>query len=60
MDNNRRLDLIEAEYLRHMAMALADPDRRDEHEEVAGALAWVLDSLRKGDDRREYIRDCEL
>ena len=60
MDNNRRLELIEAEYLRHMAMALADPDRRDEHEEVAGALAWALDSLRKGDDRREYIRDCEL
>lgn len=60
MDNNRRLELIEAEYLRHMAMARADPDRRDEHEEVAAALAWALDSLRKGDDRREYIRDCEL
>ena len=51
MDNNRRLELIEAEYLRHMAMALADPDRRDEHEEVAGALAWALDSLRKGDEK---------
>ena len=60
MDNDRRLALIEAEYLRHMAMARADPDRRDEHEEVAAALAWALDSLRKGDDRREYIRDCEL
>lgn len=61
MDNNRRLELIEAEYLRHMAMALADPDRRDEHEEVAGALAWALEHLSgKGDDRREYIRDCEL
>ena len=60
MDNNRRLELIEAESLRHMAMARADPDRREEHEEVAGALAWALDSLRKGDDRREYIRDCEL
>lgn len=60
MDNNRRLELIEAEYLRHMAMARADPDRRDEHEEVAGALAWALVSLRKGDDRREYIRDCEF
>ncbi|HJG85757.1 hypothetical protein [Pseudoflavonifractor capillosus] len=51
MDDNRRLELIEAEYLRHMAMALADPDRRDEHEEVAGALAWALDSLRKGDEK---------
>lgn len=51
MDNNRRLELIEAEYLRHMAMARADPDRRDEHEEVAGALAWALDSLRKGDEK---------
>ena len=60
MDDNRRLELIEAEYLRHMAMARADPGRRDEHEEVAGALAWARDSLRKGDDRREYIRDCEL
>lgn len=60
MDNNRRLELIEAEYLRHMAMARADPDRRDEHEEVAGALAWALDSLRKGDFTHEYIRDCEL
>lgn len=60
MDNTRRLALIEAEYLRHMAMARADPDRRDEHEEVAAALAWALARLRKGDDRREYIRDCEL
>lgn len=60
MDNNRRLELIEAEYLRHMAMAMADPDRRDEHEEVAGALAWALDSLRKGGFIHEYIRDCEL
>lgn len=61
MDNNRRLELIEAEYLRHMALALADPDRRDEHEEVAGALAWALEYLSgKGDDRREYIRDCKL
>ena len=60
MNTDRRLELIEAEYLRHMAMARADPDRREEHEEVAGALAWALDSLRKGDDRREYIRDCEL
>lgn len=51
MDNTRRLELIEAEYLRHMAMARADPDRRDEHEEVAGALAWALDSLRKGDEK---------
>lgn len=60
MDNTRRLELIEAEYLRHMAMALADPDRRDEHKEVAGALAWALDSLRKGDGKHEYIRDCKL
>ena len=51
MDNDRRLALIEAEYLRHVAMARADPDRRDEHEEVAGALAWALDSLRKGDEK---------
>lgn len=60
MDNTRRLALIEAEYLRHMAMARADPDRRDEHEEVAGALAWALDSLGKGDFTHEYIRDCKL
>ena len=60
MDNTRRMELIEAESLRHMAMARADPDRRDEHEEVAAALRWALDLLRKGDERREYIRDCEL
>ena len=60
MDNTRRMELIEAEYLRHMAMARADPDRRDEHEEVAAVLRWALDLLRKGDERREYIRDCEL
>lgn len=60
MDNTRRMELIEAEYLRHRAMARADPDRRDEHEEVAAALWWVLARLRKGDERREYIRDCEL
>lgn len=52
MDNTRRLELIEAEYLRHMAMARADPDRRDEHEEVAAALAWALDLLSgKGDEQ---------
>lgn len=61
MDNNRRLELIEAGYLRHMAMARADPERRDEHEEVAAALRWALDLLSgKGDERREYIRDCEF
>lgn len=60
MDNNRRLALIEAEYLRHMAMAKTDPGRREEHEEVAAALAWALDSLKKGDFTHEYIRDCEL
>ena len=60
MDNNRRLELIEAEYLRHMAMARADPDRRDEHEEVAGALAWALDSLKKGGFTYECVFHSEL
>ena len=60
MDNNRRLELIEAEYLRHMAMARADPDRRDEHEEVAGALAWALDSKKKGDFTYECVFHSEL
>ena len=60
MDNNRRLELIEAEYLRHMAMARADPDRRDEHEVVAGALACALDSLKNGDITYECVFHSEL
>lgn len=52
MNNDRRLELIEAEYLRHRAMARADPDRRDEHEEVAAALALALNLLSgKGDEQ---------
>lgn len=45
MDDDRRVKLIEAEYLRHMAMAKADQARRAEHEEVAQALRWALDRL---------------
>ena len=44
---DRRLKLIEAEILRHEAMALADPDRRGEHEEVAAALRQALAALRE-------------
>ena len=44
---DRWLKLIEAEILRHEAMALADPDRRGEHEEVAAALRQALAALRE-------------
>ena len=44
---DRWLQLIEAEILRHEAMALADPDRRGEHEEVAAALRRALAALRE-------------
>ena len=44
---DRRLELIEAEILRHEALALADPARRGEHEEVAAALRQALAALRE-------------
>ena len=44
---DRRLELIEAEVLRHIAVSKLDTDRRAEHEEVAEALAWALGRLRK-------------
>lgn len=44
---SRELTLLEAEILRHEAMAMADPDRRGEHEEVAAALRQALAALRE-------------
>lgn len=44
---SRELTLLEAEILRHEAMAMADPDRRGEHEEVTAALRQALAALRE-------------
>lgn len=46
----RELTLLEAEALRHEALALADPARRGEHEEVAAALRQALAALREERD----------
>lgn len=42
----RKVQLLEAEYRRHMSLMRADPDREKEHREVAEAILWALDKLR--------------
>lgn len=50
---SRELTLLEAEILRHEAMAMADPDRRGEHEEVAAALHQALAALKEERDHAD-------
>lgn len=45
----RKMQLLEAEYLRHLALMQADPARDREHREVAEAILWAMDKLREGD-----------
>lgn len=43
---NRKMQLLEAEYRRHLSLMRADPAREREHREVAEAILWALDKLR--------------
>lgn len=42
----RKMQLLEAEYRRHLSLMRADPAREKEHREVADAILWALDKLR--------------
>ena len=57
---DRRLELIEAERLRHIAVSKLDTGRRAEHEEVAAALAWALGRLRREDKPCRSARSIRL
>lgn len=43
---NRKMQLLEAEYRRHLSLMRADPAREKEHWEVSEAILWALDKLR--------------
>lgn len=47
----RKMQLLEAEYRRHLSLMRADPDREKEHREVADAILWALDKLRGEEER---------
>ena len=42
----RKMQLLEAEYRRHLSLMRADPAREKEHREVADAILWALEKLR--------------
>ena len=46
---NRKMQLLEAEYRRHLSLMRADPDREREHREVADAILWALDKLKEAE-----------
>ena len=48
---NRKMQLLEAEYRRHLSLMRADPDREKEHLEVAEAILWALYKLREADTK---------
>ena len=48
---NRKMQLLEAEYRRHMSLMRADPDREKEHREVAEAILWAVGKLREADTK---------
>ena len=48
--NERRVNLVRAEALRHRAMALLDEPRRPEHLEVAEALEAAAEYISREDD----------
>lgn len=43
---NRKMQLLEAEYRRHLSLMRADPARKEEHREVAEAIQWALETLK--------------
>lgn len=43
----RKMQLLEAEYRRHLSLMRADTAREREHREVAEAILWALDKLRE-------------
>lgn len=45
----RKIQLLEAEYRRHLSLMRADPAREKEHWEVAEAILWALDKLREAE-----------
>lgn len=47
----RKIQLLEAEYRRHLSLMRADPTREKEHREVADAILWALDKLRGEEER---------
>ena len=48
---NRKMQLLEAEYRRPMTLMRADTAREKEHREVADAILWALDKLREADTK---------
>lgn len=46
---DRNMQLLEAEYRRHLSLMRADPAREKEHREVAEAILWALDQLREAE-----------
>ena len=46
---NRKMQLLEAEYRRHLALAQADPAWEKERLDVAAAILWALDQLREAE-----------
>ena len=47
----RKMQLLEAEYRRHLSLMRADPAREKEHREVADAILWALEKLRGEGER---------
>ena len=45
----RKMQLLEAEYRRHLSLMRADPAREKEHREVAEAILWALDRLKEAE-----------
>ena len=48
---NRKMLLLEEEYLRHLSLMRADPAREKEHREVAEAILWALAKLREAENK---------
>lgn len=44
--DERKIQLLEAERLRHLALMRADRARKEEHQEVAGTIQWALETLK--------------
>lgn len=42
----RKMQLLEAEYRRHLSLMRADRARKEEHQEVAGTIQWALETLK--------------
>ena len=44
--DERKIQLLETERLRHLALMRADRARKEEHQEVARAIQWALETLK--------------